>query len=226
MNVSLRILLLAAISSMILLSGCATNRSVLSLSLPAPEIEAQQTGSKVFIKAVSDQRVFQENPRTQDIPSLGFGGAANTAQELKKRAVGRKRNSFGKALGDILLQENQNVETVIRSALQQAFKEKGFTVITDEGRVDSDTIIAEAKIEKFWAYMTPGFWAIALTSDIATELSLTSPGTNKVKTISVKAEDNYQVATDGNWQEIIDQALVQYINKAKDVLSQESSLGQ
>jgi hypothetical protein len=60
-------------------------------------------------------------------------------------------------VGDILLEENQNVETIIKIALQKAFQGVGYNVIDDEGIVDSDTIVAEATIENFWIYMTPGF---------------------------------------------------------------------
>ena len=60
-------------------------------------------------------------------------------------------------VGDILLEENQNVETIIKIALQKAFQGVGYNVIDDEGIVDSDTIVAEETIENFWIYMTPGF---------------------------------------------------------------------
>lgn len=221
MRVPIRVFIIFAISTMLLCSGCATNRSVLSLNLPDTGYETPQNGRKLFIKSVSDQRGFQENPKTQDIPSLGFDGAENASNELKKRAVGRKRNSYGKALGDIFLEENQNVEIVIKNALRQAFQNIGYNVIKDDGSIDSNTTIAEAKIEKFWAYMTPGFWSITLTSEISTDITLTSESINgpEVDKISVKFEDNYQVATDSNWNEIIDQSLSKYIEKVKETLS-------
>ena len=226
MIVSLRTLMLFAICALLLLSGCATNRSVLSLDLPDTGVETPQNGSNVFIKAVSDQRVFQEKPKTPDIPSLGFGGAESAANELKKRAVGRKRNGYGKALGDIVLEENQNVETVIKTALKQAFVESGYSAIEAEEDIDSNTIIVEAKIEKFWAYMTPGFWALTLTSDVSTDLTLTSKTINgpEVKKINVKSEGKYQSASESNWMEIIKESLTQYVAKTKEILSQEINL--
>lgn len=221
MKVSNRILSIFIIGIMLLLSGCATNRSVLNLSLPETGAEAPQNGGKVFIASVLDQRVFQENPKTQDIPSLGFGGAENAADELKKRAVGRKRNSYGKALGDILLDENQSVETVIKNALEKAFISAGYNVIEDKKSIDSNTITVNVSIEKFWAYMTPGFWTITLTSDISTDLTLTSIKINgpNVEKVSVKSEGNYQAATESNWKKIIDQSLSQYVDKTMEILS-------
>ena len=34
---------------------------------------------------------------------LGFEGSAKSTAEIKARAIGRKRNGFGKALGDVLI---------------------------------------------------------------------------------------------------------------------------
>ena len=223
MRVTVKALMMVAISAVLLLTGCATNRSVLTLSLPDTEIATQLNGGKVFINSVSDQRVFQENPRTQDIPSLGFGGAADATSELKKRAIGRKRNSYGKALGDMLLEENQNVETVIKNALQRSFTGLGYSVVDGEENIDNDTILVDATLEKFWAYVTPGFWAITLSSDISTNLKLikkSSDGPN-IKKVSVKSEGKYQVATESNWAQIINKSLEKYIIKTQEVVSNE-----
>ena len=205
------------------LTGCATNRSVVSLKMPDITTPAQQKGSKVFIKSVSDLRVFQENPKTQDIPSMGFGGAGISTDDLKKRAIGRKRNTYGKALGDILLNENQTVESVTENAIKQSFSAAGYAIVDQQKDIDDNTILIDAKITKFWAYMTPGFWAITLTSDISTDLELTKKrdAGSKVETITVKAEGKYQVATENNWMKIVDQAVSQYIEKLKELIENQ-----
>ena len=228
MKVIIKVVMLLAVSAVILLTGCATSRSVLSVNQSDTEIVTQQTGKQVFINSVSDQRVFQENPKTQDIPSLGFGGAESATVAIKKRAIGRKRNGFGKALGDILLEENQTVETVMRNTLKQSFAGIGYSVVDDEDSIDRNTLMVDAEIEKFWAYMTPGFWAITLTADISTKLTLTNNGVNgtTMKEISVKSEGKYQMGTESNWIEIIDKALGEYRNKAKRVLSSEINVVQ
>jgi uncharacterized lipoprotein YajG len=158
---------------MLTLTSCATNRGVVRLDVPAPTMETPLNGKTVIINSVTDNRQFQENPKTQDIPSLGFGGAAGSSADIKKRSIGRKRNSFGKALGDILLEEGQTVETVITSALKRSFSEKGYKILEGQNQTDN-TIVVDASIEKFWAYMTPGFWAITLSSDISTDIQTKS----------------------------------------------------
>ena len=80
-----------------------------------------------------------------------------------------------------------------------------------------DIIIVNATIEKFWAYMTPGFWAITLTSEISTNLSIETLTDNgeKIEEITVKSENKYQIATEKNWMEIIHVSVKKYIEKVK-----------
>lgn len=199
-----------------LLAGCATNRGIVSIDVPHDETAAaQQNGPTVYIQSVEDQRIFQDHPKTQDIPSLGFGGLEKADEAIKKRAIARKRNSFGKALGDILLEEGQTVETVIADSLRQAFTEKGYQVIENREDISDDTIVVNAAIKKFWAYMTPGFWAITLSCDIATDIELISDS-NIQKQISVHSDGKYQVGTEDNWMEVINITIKKYIDKVKE----------
>ena len=128
MKKNLAMLSLAGVTRLFL-SGCATNRGVVRLEQAAAQTPVQATGKTVFIDTVTDRREFQENPSSQDIPSLGFGGSAAATADIKRRAIARKRNTFGRALGDILLEEGQTVETVIRDALKRSFAELGYTVL-------------------------------------------------------------------------------------------------
>jgi len=215
-----RWILFMAGGALLCLSGCATSRSVLQVSLPESTAAVPQLGRQVLITAVTDRRVFEESPKTQDIPSLGFGGAAEATAAMKLRAIGRKRNTYGKALGDILLAENQTVETVARGALEKSLRELGYEVIADPALAGAGVLRIEAGIDRFWTYMTPGFWAIRLSADIATTLTLSGGelgGGERV--VAVKYEGSYQVATDGNWQEVVDKALAEYVEKAKVILA-------
>ena len=83
---------------------------MLVIQLPSNSATVNANGKEIFIESVTDERIFQENPKSQDIPSLGLGGSANATEIIRKRAIGRKRNTYGKALGDILLEEGQTVE--------------------------------------------------------------------------------------------------------------------
>jgi hypothetical protein len=197
------------------LTGCATNRGIVRLQLPESTVNVGQNGKAVYIESVTDKRIFQKEPKTQDIPSLGFGGSDAATEAIKKRAIARKRNGFGKAMGDILLKEGQTVETVIAATLKQAFSETGYKIIPAEENITNDTIIVKATIQKFWAYMTPGFWAITLSSDISTDIEMISNG-NQQETITVHSDGKYQFGSGANWLEIIDLSIKKYISEVKN----------
>lgn len=163
--------------------------------------------------------------KTQDIPSLGFGGAESSTKELKLRAIGRKRNSFGQALGDILLEPGQTVETVIANTLKRSFTEAGYKVLTNKENITEDAIVLKVSIEKFWAYMTPGFWAITLSSDISTNIEITQNGIDTI-TITVHSEGKYRVGTEGNWMEIIHESLQKYISEVKKAMRKTLKKGE
>ncbi|HIJ78974.1 MAG: hypothetical protein OEY01_07875 [Desulfobulbaceae bacterium] len=198
-----------------LVVGCATNRGVVNLQLEGSTVSQATNGKSIFVQSVSDARVFEEAPRSADIPSLGFGGATAASNEIKKRAIARKRNGFGKALGDILLDEGQTVEKVVKDTVCRSFKELGYEVIDDPAKVDKDTIIAKVTIDKFWSWMNPGFWAITLNSEISTKIELKDSSKQIDETIYAKVDGKYQVAGTGNWLEIMQKGLTEYSGKLK-----------
>jgi len=200
------------------LTGCATSRSEIRIPEPGVAIAAQPaTGKTVVIRSVEDERVFEQAPSDPSIPSLGFGGADQAQADIKSRAIGRKRNAYGKALGDILLQNGQTVESVVRENLTAALLQAGYQVKT--GTSDTADYIVDAHIKKFWAWMQPGFWALSLKTNIETDLNIS--GKSVPTNISVHVEDNRQVATESAWTEIIGKGLQEYRNqvvtKSKDM---------
>ncbi|MDR1424820.1 MAG: hypothetical protein LBI92_09520 [Azoarcus sp.] len=212
-----RATLILGLSSLALLGGCATSRSVLDIPPPEARAAAQATGGEVFIVSVTDRRAFETAPRSPDIPSLDPGRGQDGA--IKARAVGRKRNSFGRALGDILLKEGQSVETLTASSIRQAFAEKGYKVIDRREDTTPNTLFVDASVDKFWSWMTPGFSALTLSTEISTDLAIQSPAQGnapgKTVTASIRAYGNYQTGMEGNWIEVINKALRAYIDELK-----------
>ncbi len=201
---------------LLLLGGCATSRSVLDIPPPASSNIAQPNGKEVFINTASDKRVFEANPSIPSIPSLDPSEEQN--DKVRLRSIARKRNGFGKALGDILLKEGQTVESLTTASIRQAFIEKGYRVVDSKDKATESTYVVDADIAKFWSWMNPGFWAITLSTEISTGISIKSPqGTDK-QTVSVKAADNYQTGVEGNWIEVMNKALRAYIDDLKTKL--------
>jgi hypothetical protein len=221
MKDSTRLCILLSGVLLFFMTGCATNRGIVSLQQSVSATPSQSIGKEVFVRSVTDNREFQEHPKTQDIPSLGFEGSSATSSDIKKRAIGRKRNTYGKAMGDILLEESQTVESVISDSLRRSFGDLGYTVLKNEQDITANTLVIDSSIQKFWAYMTPGFWAITLSCDIATTLQIktANAGTQKTEMISVKSEGKYQTGVEGNWMEVLHQALDKYVEQIKSKLS-------
>jgi uncharacterized lipoprotein YajG len=207
--------ILASLLAVGLLGACATSRSVLDIQAPTGQA-ATASGKQVFINSAVDKRIFQPNASSPDIPSLDPG--KNQDDTIKNRAVGRKRNGFGKALGDIVLKEGQSVETLTTNSIRQAFLEKGYTIINNKEQIGKDTYVVDANIEKFWAWMNPGFAAITLSTEIATEINIKAPTDSSKKKIYVKAADGFQLGTESNWMEVINRALRLYVDDLKSKL--------
>lgn len=197
----------AIISACVVLSGCALNRSEIELSKPVTAASAAPSAKTVVIRSIKDERVFEQSPRNPSTPSLGFEGANQATAELKARAVGRKRNGYGQALGDVVLKDGQTVESVIREHLGAALALAGYQVTSLENAGNSPVII-DVSIRQFWAWLRPSFMTAMLNANIETDLAVS--GAAAPISIQVNTYSRSGLATDSAWMEIIDQALTQY----------------
>jgi len=140
---------------MLILAGCATSRGVMDVK--PKSVANPASGPAVTIARVTDRREFQLKPPDPSIPSLKNGEINDSA--ITSRAIARKRNGYGKALGDILLPEGRTVEQLVEEALVRGLRESGFRVL-ERGDADYATAVPlEADIDQFWAWLSPGFWA-------------------------------------------------------------------
>ena len=196
----------------LVLGGCATSRSELKLESPGAGAASPRAGAPVaVIHSVNDERTFEQAPDEPSTPSLGFEGAQQASAAVKLRAIGRKRNTFGKALGDVLLQEGQTVEGVVREHLGAALSDAGFDVRADAGTAPA-ALLLDVRIRKFWSWVQPGFWAITVHAEVATDIQ--PVGRAEVLSIATKAEDARQFATEAAWLETVDKALQAYRREA------------
>ena len=56
------------------------------------------------------------------------------------------------------------------------------------------------------AWFQPGFWAITLNANVATDVDLGG----RVVTVSTRSEQSGQIATDSSWMEIVSKAFDDY----------------
>ena len=188
------------------MAGCATSRSVITVEGPPAAAADVVAGSKgtVVIRSVTDERVFEQAPKDASIPSLGGEGADKASAELKARAVGRKRNAYGKALGDIVLKEGQTVESIVRDNVAAALRAVGYNVADANAAVSGTPVTIDVHIKKFWAWLQPGFWVLAVHSKIATDFDV---GSGQPTSIEVAVVNKSPAVTDGMWAVTIAKAL-------------------
>jgi hypothetical protein len=91
-------LAIAALSSQ---AGCVTGRRTFELPIAAHEVPAANKG-RVYIGAVTDDRQFENRPSEPSTPSID-GDVTKLSAAQKDQMIGRQRNGFGKAMGDIAL---------------------------------------------------------------------------------------------------------------------------
>lgn len=199
--------------SVVILTGCATSRSIIEVSAPATSPVARAESKEIFINSVIDNRIFEVKPKEPNIPSLD--PSEEQGDSIKSRAIGRKRNTYGMGLGDILLPEGQTVVSLVTETLRHAFTENGYRVVNNKNQVSDNTYIVDVNIYKFWSWMNPGFWALTLSTEISTDVALKNNAFETKNTISVKASDTFQTGTEDNYKEVIDKALTSYVSEIK-----------
>jgi uncharacterized lipoprotein YajG len=195
-----RLVPLATLACLLLLTGCATTRGV--IDIPAKVGANPSGGPAVRIDRVTDRRVFEINPRQANIPSL-MNDEELKDPKITSRAVARKRGGFGKALGDVLLPENRTVMQVVEEALTRSLREAGYRVI---GKEDPDASVAvpiEADIDQFWAYFRPGFAEIAVEFESSVRLTSPLPALQAGVPVKGNARVTGLAATTEKWQEAV-----------------------
>jgi uncharacterized lipoprotein YajG len=178
----------------LLFSGCVVGRRSVSLTIPtAPSTGATSKGT-VVINKIADTRRFQNKPTDPSMPSID-GDVNSISAEERKMFIGRQRNGFGKAMGDIALPAGQNVENRSFELLKEGFARRGYAVVAQgDGK---DTV--EVGIDEFWAWFSPGFATISFESRITCKLIVRRGDQTQIITVSGHGLNKGQVASDANW---------------------------
>lgn len=188
------------------LSGCVSTRGLVTLESPKP-ISTQEVYTKTaVIRIVEDKRVFEDKPKQANIPSLK-GGLQKATELDKAKAVARKRNSYGKAMGDILLKDETVADTV-QKRVKSALLHSGYKVVSANEVKNPDVEIV-VKVDKFWSWMQPGFSYVTVHSEIETEI-ISSNGTIKPINTTVKVSKPSAMLTGAKWIAMINETLDDY----------------
>ena len=184
-------------------SGCAVNRGI--VDIPIDTLVNPNRGTVVAISKVRDIRVFELKPAQPSIPSLKNGEIDDSS--ITSRAIARKRNGYGKALGDILLPEGTTVSQVVQKILVKSLIESGYIVVTENDDDYSKAIQLNADVEQFWAYVDVGFWALTLHFDAKVKLSGDIGPLSDTPVIVVAEKQSCQMADTRAWESIFNRGV-------------------
>ena len=200
---------------LLLLGACATNRSYVTLDVPGATVASAAEPAKVaVISDIVDKREFQESPRDPSIPSLKKGEEYKLDAQGKLRAVARKRNGYGKAIGDIQLQPPQSVATITRQLVATGLQERGFRVLGPNDAAPENAVRVSVDINKFWAWMNPGFWTMRMDAQLETTLNVSGA---LQANINVAASGNKyaQTGMEDNWKQAYERTFQDYLETLK-----------
>lgn len=188
---SRRFAVVLAIAVAGVLGGCAFGRDEIKLGeLPASTEAARPSkGKSVFIRSVTDERVFNATGDDPTPPSLDTD---NNKPEIKARVVARKRNGYQMALGDVLLEPGQTVAGKVGDALRQAFQLAGYTVV-NEASSKSSVVVVDVRVTKFWTWPRKQFTVVTELAEVETELVIAGVKPVPLR-IGVHTEDDKLVA--------------------------------
>lgn len=201
------------------LTGCALTRGQVDLRVPQA---ANPSGNLVVkITEVIDRRVFEVAPPKPSIPSLSEDEVND--RSVQKRAIARKRNAFGAALGDIVLPEGRTVERLVEEALAKALKESGIKVAEKGEPGYEQAIPLQADIRQFWGWFTPGFVAITLSFEAEVHLRGKWPVGSQDREVTGSARLEGAFASSSEWRELFGKGIDDLIANLKRVIKLTSN---
>ncbi len=203
--------LLLVVFAAFMLCGCAPKGIFVTLpDEQAPLSISKKT--KFYIESVKDVRAFENDPKQASTPSLYKHNVNEVSAKEKQKYIGRTRNGYGKGLWNVILENNQNVSSVLRSRIEEAFKENGYQIVKDKSLIDENTLTASAKIDKFWSYIALGFSKVGLNMDISVK-------DKEIKT-ELKRSEFYFLVTNDDFINIIKSSLAEYKEKLAKQISE------
>ena len=141
------------------LAACAAGRSVVDVQAPASH--AAHGAGFARIGEIRDMRQFDPAPRDPSTPSLSDAGEISNPS-ITARAIARKRNGYGRAMGDVVLPEGNTVAGLVRAAATKALQDAGYTVVDDKSPNYAVALPLAIDIEQFWAWFTPGAFLVTI----------------------------------------------------------------
>lgn len=184
--------------------SCVVGRRQLTVPVPAgthPAVKGQ-----VGIGSINDLRRFENKPKDPSTPSMDGDLNAASRAELS-RLIGRQRNGFGKAVGDVGLKGNATVPDKVRDLVTEALARRGYQT----GGSAANSLSVD--VQKFWSWATPGMWAISIEAEIECAVTVRHGGSSRRLIVRGYGENICQSGVDRNWNQAYERAVDDFLEK-------------
>ena len=199
---------------LIFVTGCAVGRRTIDLPVQSFSNSPGEKG-EIFIGSIEDKRVFQNHPSVPSIPSIDGNIHSLTSKE-KGLMIGRQRDGYGRARGDIALPADDSVVERMRRLLEEGFRSRGYSIAPDSSAPNS----ASATIDEFWAWFSPGFWSVSFEARVYCTIKLKKSDGSSTIVVKGYGLNKGQIASDANWQLAYQEAFQDFLSKLDSKLAQ------
>lgn len=186
-------LILSLISVLLFSTACVTGTRQVDLVVADYEND-KTTNGEIYIASIEDNRAFEAKPRDPSTPSVK-GDLSSTSKEKLSTLIGRQRNGYGAAIGDVALPAGRDVRGEVKTLLKQGLESRGYTVTENKNA----PIHLQVDIDKFWAWFTPGFWVVSFESKLECDINFSTPNGNQSISVTGHGINKAQVASNANW---------------------------
>ena len=181
----------------LLFSGCVTGHRSFDIPVATAAGSASTKSDKFAIIEVTDDRHFENKPGDPSTPSIK-GDVLSLSPAEKSTFIGRQRNGFGHAAGDIALPSGQTVQAKVSDLLAEGFRRRGYTMSASG---DGVALPIKVEIRDFWSWTTPGFFALSFEARLNCKVIINRAGHDVVLEVKGYALNHGQLAKNKNWEE-------------------------
>ncbi len=177
--------------------SCVLGHREVALSIPAGTHAAAK--GKVSFALVSDSRAFQNKPDEPSTPSVD-GDVNSLSAAQRDTYIGRQRNGYGKAMGDVVLPAGGTVTAKARELVTEALARRGY-------QVGAGGTTVKVNVQRFWGWSNPGMWSISIKAHVDCDVTV---GGRSFHAEGV-AQNNCHAATTRNWEQAYGEAFEAFL---------------
>ena len=188
------------------LASCTGNQTV-RMVVPKSAGNLMPEKGRVTIVGIEDKRTFERDPDEPSVPSVSPGIHAETSRET---LVGRRRDTFGRAHGNVMLMKGVTVPEKVREIVGEGLARKGYAATESAG------LPMQVEVVKFWGWKTISF-ANILNADIECVLHIGGGA----KRLVVKGYGTHECHTGGrrHWEAVYRNAVEDFLKNMGRELS-------